>query len=324
MKAIRVNKLGDPEVLQLEAVPTPALAKDQVLIKIKAIGVNPVDTYIRSGYQGYDPTVPYTPGFDAAGTVEKVGLQPGENIKNITPGMRVYLSGSISGTYAEYALCNFDQIHSLPDHISFSQGASLYVAYVTAYRGLIQRANASPGETVLIHGASGAVGIAAIQFARNLGLRIIATASTEEGQLLTAEHGADLIIDHSDPSHFDLINNYTEAIGVDVILEMAAHINLSQDLKVLAQNGRIIIVGNRDTIEINPRDTMACDGSILGMSLMNISDQDEKEIYAAISAGLVNNTLIPAIRCELPLKEAPQAHRMVMESGACGKIILLP
>ncbi|MFK8068058.1 MAG: NADPH:quinone reductase [Gammaproteobacteria bacterium] len=324
MKAIRVNKLGEPEVLEYQEVPTPEPEKDQFLIKIKAAGVNPVDTYIRSGYQGYDPTVPYTPGYDAAGIVEKVGDQIINNTKSITSGMRVYLSGSISGTYAEYAICNSDQIHPLPDHISFAQGASLYVAYVTAYRGLIQRAKASPGETVLIHGASGAVGIAAIQFARNSGLRIIATASTEEGQLLVAEQGADLVIDHSDPAHFDLISDYTESKGVDIILEMAANINLSKDLKILAQNGRVIIVGNRDTIEINPRDTMACDGSIIGMSLMNISDQDEKEIHAAINAGLNSSTIIPVIRCELPLVEAPSAHRMVMESGASGKIILIP
>ena len=102
--------------------------------------------------------------------MQRVSLKTvGKDIKSIVPGTRVYLSGSISGTYAEYAICHPDQLHPLPPHISFAQGASLYVAYVTAYRGLIQRAESRPGETVLIHGASGAVGIAAIQFAQNLG-----------------------------------------------------------------------------------------------------------------------------------------------------------
>lgn len=320
MQAIRVTELGDPEVLKLEQVPTPKPASDQILVKIETIGVNPVDTYIRSGYQGYDPIVPYTPGFDAAGVVESVG----KDIKNIVPGARVYLSGSISGTYAEYAICNSNQLHPLPAHISFAQGASLYVAYVTAYRGLIQRAESHPGETVLIHGASGAVGIAAIQFAQNLGMRIIATASTENGQRLAAEQGADLVLDHSDPTHFNIIMDYTENVGVNVILEMMANINLDNDLKILAQKGRVIVVGNRGSIEINPRDTMACDGAILGMSLMNISDQNEKEIHSAIVAGLNNKTLNPVIRCELPLEKASQAHMMVMEPGACGKIILTP
>ncbi len=234
MQAIRVTELGGPEVLKLQQVPTPKPADDEVLVKIKAIGVNPVDTYIRSGYQGYDPTVPYTPGFDAAGVVETVG----KDIKAIAAGARVYLSGSISGTYAEYAVCKPDQIHPLPHPVSFAQGASLYVAYVTAYRGLIQRAQARPGETVMIHGASGAVGIAAIQFARNLGMRIIATASTDDGQQLSAEQGADLVLDHSDQEHFSTIMDYTEGLGVNVILEMMANINLAHDLKILAQKGR--------------------------------------------------------------------------------------
>ena len=320
MRAIRVTKLGDPEVLKLEQVPTPEPASDQIKVKIEAIGVNPVDTYIRSGYQGYDPVVPYTPGYDAAGVVDAVG----KDVKGFSPGARVYLSGSVSGTYAEYAICNPEQLHPLPTHVSFAQGASLYVAYVTAYRGLVQRAESCPGETVLIHGTSGAVGIAAIQFAQNLGMRIIATASSEEGQQLAAGQGADLVLDHSDPTHFNMIMDYTESSGVNVILEMMANINLDNDLRILAQKGRVIVVGNRDTITINPRDTMACDGAILGMSLMNICAQDEKEIHSAIVAGLNNKTLRPVIRCELPLKEAPMAHDMVMESGSCGKIILIP
>ena len=322
MRAIRVSQVGAPE--GFTDLNRSSLCQnqqpDQILVKIAAIGINPVDTYIRSGYQGYDPAVPYTPGFDAAGIVETVGKE----IKSINPGTRVYLSGSVSGTYAEYATCHRNQLHPLPDHISFTQGASLYVAYVTAYRGLIHRAESRPGETVLIHGASGAVGIAAIQFAQNLGMRIIATASTNEGQQLAAEQGADLVLNHKDQKHFATIMDYTENSGVDVILEMMANINLDNDLKILAQKGRVIIIGNRDTIKINPRDTMACDGAILGMSLMNISEQDEKEIHSAIVAGLNNKTLNPIIRCELPLQEAPKAHEMVMEPGAYGKIILIP
>lgn len=320
MRAIRVTKLGEPDVLKIEQVPTPEPASDQVLVKIKAIGVNPVDTYIRAGVRGYNPVVPYTPGYDAAGVIEAVGT----DIKSFRAGSRVYLSGAISGTYAEYALCTLNQVHPIPDHTSFAEGASLFVAYVTAYRGLIQRAEARLGETVLIHGASGAVGIAAIQFARNLGLRIIATASSEEGQRLAAEQGADLVLDHSDPEHFATIMDYTENAGVNVILEMMAHVNLANDLQILATKGRVIIIGNSDTIEINPRDTMACDGAILGMSLMNISEQDEKEIHSAIIAGLNNNTIKPVIRCEFPLEEAARAHIQVMESGSFGKIILVP
>lgn len=320
MRAIRVAELGNPDVLKVEQVPTPEPASDEVLIEIKAIGVNPVDTYIRSGYQGYNPTVPYTPGYDAAGVVVGVG----DKVNSFDVGARVYLSGAIDGTYAEFALCKVNQINPIPDHMTFAEGACLFVAYVTAYRGLVQRAKAITGETVLIHGASGAVGIAAIQFAKLLGCRVIASAGTKEGQRLAAEQGADLVVDHNDSDHYSSIMDYTEAAGVHIILEMMAHLNLANDLKILAAKGRVVIVGSRDTIEINPRDTMACDGEILGMSLMNISESEQIEIHKAIADGIHSKKLKPIIRCELPLEEAALAHIKMMEPGALGKIILIP
>lgn len=320
MRAIRVTELGNPDVLKIEQVPIPEPASDEVLVEVKAIGVNPVDTYIRSGSQGYNPAVPYTPGYEAAGIVVAVG----KHVKCAKVGMRVYISGSIDGTYAEFALCTRHQVHPIPDHTTFAEGASLYVAYVTAYRGLIQRAQARPGETVLIHGASGAVGIAAIQFAKMLGLRVIASASTDKGQRLAVEQGADFVVDHTQREHYELIMDYTEQAGVNIILEMMAHVNLSNDLQILAAKGRVVVIGSKGTIKVNPRDTMLCDGAILGMSLMNISESDKTEIHAAISAGINNKTIKPIIRCELPLEEAPQAHIKVMETGALGKIILIP
>lgn len=307
--------------MHIEDLPVPEPATDQILISLRAIGVNPVDTYIRAGYQGYDPIVPYTPGFDAAGIIKQTGSSVKPSLRS---GQRVYLAGSLTGTYAEYALCTPDQVQPLPDHISFAQGAAVYVAYTTAYRSLIQRAAARPGETVLIHGASGAVGIAAIQFARQLGMKIIATASSEEGQLLAAEQGAEQVLDHTDPDHYSLIRDFSSGAGVDVILEMMAQQNLADDLKALKQGGRVVLIGSRGTIAITPRDAMACDGAILGMSLMNISQRDQQEAQAAIGAGLRNQSLTPVIRCELPLNEAVKAHEQVMQSGACGKIILIP
>ncbi len=320
MKAIWVTELGGPEVLQLEDLPVPEPQPDEILVRIEAIGVNPVDTYIRAGYQGYDPKVPYTPGFDAAGVVEKTGA----SVLGIHAGERVYLSGSVTGTYAEYALCKENQIHPLPDHVSFAEGAGIYVAYVTAYRGLIQRAEARPAQTLLVHGASGAVGIATLQIARNLGMRVLATAGTEAGRQLVKSQRADQVMDHADPGHFDQILDATDGLGVDVIMEMMAHVNLDNDLRILAPQGKVVIVGNRDSIEINPRDAMACDAAILGMSLMNIRPEEEKEIHAAIGAGLCSRVLKPVIRCEMPLERAAEAHRLVMEPGACGKIILKP
>jgi NADPH2:quinone reductase len=161
MKAIQVSRFGPPEVLELSEVEDPACADDECIVKIHAIGVNPVDTYIRSGTYGERP-LPYIPGSDAAGVVSAVG----HLVHRWKVGDRVYLAGSLSGTYAEQARCHPEQLHPLPDSVSFAQGAALYVPYSTAYRALFQRGQAVTGEWVLIHGASGGVGLAAVQWAR--------------------------------------------------------------------------------------------------------------------------------------------------------------
>src|SRR5262249_43143180 len=147
--------------LRLEEVQAPQPGPGQVLVRMHAIGVNPVETYIRAGTYARLPQLPYTPGNDGAGVVERIG-SGGTEFK---PGDRVYTAGSLSGTYAEFALCQKEQVHPLSANVSFAQGAAVGTPYATAYRGLLQRAVAKPGETVLVHGASGAVGTAAVQLA---------------------------------------------------------------------------------------------------------------------------------------------------------------
>ena len=165
MKAILVHEFGGPEVLKLEEIPTPRPAAGQVLVRVKAVGVNPYDTYMRNGTYAIKPPLPYTPGSDAAGTIESVGA----GVSKVKPGDRVYTANTLSGTYAEYTLAVESQVHSLPDRASFAQGAGLWVPYGTAYHALRHLADARAGETVLIHGASGGVGIAAVQIARARG-----------------------------------------------------------------------------------------------------------------------------------------------------------
>src|SRR5207253_2698346 len=159
---------------------------------------------------------PYTPGNDGAGVVEEVG----SGVSECRPGDRVYTAGSITGTYAELALCHTAHVHPLPASASFVQGAAMGTPYATAYRGLFQRAKAKPGQTVLIHGASGGVGIAAVQLARAHGLRVLGTAGTERGRALVHEHGAHEVFDHGAPDHFAQIMNATAQHGVDVIVEL--------------------------------------------------------------------------------------------------------
>jgi NADPH2:quinone reductase len=319
MKAIRVHEFGDPEVLRLGEIPTPQPGAGQVLVRMRAIGVNPVEIYIRAGTYARLPVLPYTPGNDGAGVVEQIG----SDVSEFRPGDRVYVAGSVSGTYAEFALCKTEQVHRLPENVSFAQGAAIGTPYATAYRGLFQRADAEPGETVLVHGASGGVGTAAVQLARARGLRVFGTASSDEGRKLAREQGAHEVFDHGAPDHFEQIMQATGGRGVDVIVELLANVNLGKDLTILAKGGRVAIIGSRGRVEIDPRDTMQRDVDLRGMVLPNTPPAEMASIHAALVAGLENGALRPVIGKEFPLIEAAQAHRAVMAAGALGKIVLV-
>ena len=320
MKAIRVHEFGGPEVLRLDDVPDLKPGEGQVVVRIRAVGVNPADTYMRTGTYTRKPALPYTPGTDAAGTVESLG----SSVTHFKPGDRAYLAGSLTGTYAEQALCEQNTVFPLPASVSFAQGAAMHVPYGTAYRALFQRAQARGGEIVLIHGASGGVGIAAVQLARAAGLRVIGTAGSGRGKQLVSAEGAHHVLDHKSSGHFEEALALTEGHGFDVIIEMLSNVNLGRDLTILAPRGRVVVVGSRGTVEIDARNTMIRDAAILGMSLWNATPADVASIHSALVAGLENKTLRPVIGQEIPLAEAPRAHKAVMEPGAYGKIVLIP
>lgn len=320
MQRIRVYACGEPEVMTLEDAPDPIPEAGQVLVRIQAIGVNPVDTYIRSGRQGYAPKLPYTPGADAAGEIESVGPE----VTGLSVGDRVYCGGTVSGAYAEKAVCTQTQVHSLPVQVSFAQGAAVNIPYVTAYRALFYKANARPGETVLIHGASGGVGIASVQLAVAAGITVIGTVGTERGEQLVREQGVLHVVNHRQPDQVQRIMDLTKGQGVDVILEMLANVNLGLDLPMLAKGGRVVVIGSRGDVQITPRDLMGRDAAILGMTMMNASPAELKSIHAFLVANLANGTLRPVVGQELPLKEAANAHHLVMEASAYGKIVLIP
>jgi len=319
MKAILVHQFGGPEVLKLEDVPTPCPASGQVLVRIHAVGVNPYDTYMRSGVYAIKPSLPYTPGSDGAGVVEAIG----EGVDKVKKGDRVYLAKTVCGAYAEYALTLESQVHPLPGKITYAQGAGIWVPYGTAYHALYQLAKARAGETLLIHGASGGVGIASVQIGRALGLTVLGTAGTAKGLDLVEREGAHYVFDHSKPEYRDQILKATGGRGVNLILEMLANVNLGHDLKLLAPEGRVIVIGSRGDVTISPRDLMTRRGSILAFTLWDISEVEEAEIHAGLIAGLENGTLRPIVGKELPLAEAPRAHKEVLEPGAFGKIVLV-
>lgn len=320
MKAISVREFGPPEVMRLEEVADPTPAAGQVVVKVAAIGVNPVDTYIRSGAYPLNPKLPYTPGLDAAGVIAAVGPE----VHHRRVGQRVYVARSLAGTYAEQVLCKEFQTYPLPDGISFGQGAAIGVPYGAAYRALFQRAHAQAGETVLVHGASGGVGIAAVQLARAAGLRVIGTAGYEPGRRLVLEQGAHHVLNHHEAGYLDRIGELTCGKGIDVVLEMLANVNLDKDLGIVATGGRIVVVGSRGRIEIDPRGAMGKEASIMGMTLFNASEKELASMHAAFGAGLANGTLRPIVSREIPLAEAARAHHEVIEASTLGKIVLVP
>jgi NADPH:quinone reductase len=320
VKAVRAWAYGGPERLQLEELADLQPAAGEVLVEIRAAGVNPVDTYILAGTHALKPALPYTPGRDGAGVV--VGT--GEGVRPFAPGDRVYLSGSLSGTWAERALCRETQVHALPAHLSFAQGAAVGVPYATAYRALFQIGRAVPGETLLVHGASGGVGIAAVQLGRAAGLTLIGSAGSERGRALVAGHGAHHVLDHGAGDFGQQLLELTGGRGVDLILEMLANRNLGTDLELLARHGRVVVVGSRGTVEINPRALMVREAAIFGVTITGASDDELAAIHAALGAALENGTARPVVGRELALAEGRLACDAVLQPGAYGKIVLIP
>ena len=320
MNAIRVHEFGGPEVMKLEQVADPVAGPGQVVVTVKAIGVNPVEAYIRTGTYATKPNLPYTPGNDAAGVVKEVGA----GVTGVKPGDRVYSSLTISGAYAEQALSNATNVHLLPGNVSFEQGAGVGVPYGTAYRALFQRAEGKAGETVLVHGASGGVGIASVQFARAAGFTVIGTAGSADGMALVKAQGAHHVLNHSSEGHVDEVMKLTGGQGVNIILEMLANKNLANDLNMIGKHGRVMVIGNRGSIEINPRGTMAKEADIRGVMLFGASPEEFRAMHAAIYAGLEAGTLRPVVGKKFPLADAAKAHEAVMSGGALGKIILVP
>ncbi|MEE4276141.1 MAG: NADPH:quinone reductase [Thermoleophilia bacterium] len=348
MRAVRIHRFGGPEVLAVEEVPEPSPAPGEVLVRVRAAGVNPVDTYKRAGAYAELPALPYTPGGDAGGVVVALGPSAAAEAHDTTdpsaagapaggapsaggdpawspaPGDRVYTSGSLTGTYAELALCRAEDVHPLPEELTFAQGAAVGTPAVTAFRALFQRGRARPGETVLVHGGSGAVGLAAVQLGVAGDLTVLATAGSAEGRALVLEHGAAGAFDHHDPGHLDAVRELTGGHGVDLVVELLANANLGRDLPALAPRGRVVVVGSRGRVEIDPRDLMDREATIVAMRLPNARPEELAAAWAGVQAALESGRLRPVVGRELPLAAATEAHRQVIEGPALGKLVLVP
>lgn len=320
MRSIVVTRHGGPEVLELVDAPAlPAPGPGQVLVKLEAIGVNPVDTYLRQGANNYTVAFPWTPGLDGAGTVAAIGA----GVAKVKAGDRVFLAGSQTGTYAAQCLCTEAQVWPLPDAVSFAQGACLGVPALTALRALTDIGQAVAGEAVLVHGASGGVGLAALQLGKAMGLRMAGTASTPAGRDLILAQGAQAAFDHGDPAHLEQAGAWAGG-GVPLVLEMLANVNLGADLKWLAKGGRVVVIGSRGEVTVNPRDLMVRDAAIFGMSVANIPPERRAQLCATLSDYLAKGAVRPVVAREFALAQAGLAHEAVMAPGARGHTVMKP
>ena len=321
MKAIRAHAFGGPEVLQLDEIDAPTAGAGEVVIDIKAAGVNPADTYMRGGAYAIVPDLPYIPGGDAGGVISAVGA----GVTKFSVGDRVACGTALGFTmqecYAEQVVRAEGDVVALPDGVSFAQGAALGVPYATAHYGLFARGGAKAGETVFIHGASGAVGTAAIQLAKRAGLKVIGSAGTKKGMELVLAEGADVAVDHTAERYVDTVREASDG-GPQLILEMLANVNLAADLDLVAKYGRIIIIGNRGEITINPRLTMMKELDVRGLALFNGTRAQMEAIMDDLMAGLADGSLNPIIGTEMSLADAAAAHIKVLEPGAHGKLVL--
>lgn len=322
MKAIVVNQYGVEDSMQLKDIPEPVPGPGEVLVAMKNAGVNPNETYVLTGtYAFYTPELPFTLGFDGAGVIDAVG----ENVTQFKPGDRVYIAGFMakynSGTYAEKVRVSVDAVQKLPDNVDFAQGAALGIPATAAYRAIYLRGNVKPGETVLIHGASGGVGLLAIQMAKACGATVIGTASSEEGKALILEQGADHAMSHLTADNSSELKDYTDQKGPDVIIEFLANKNLAIDMEVIAKYGRIVVIGNRGTIEINPRLLMAKDSDIRGLGIPNYTADEYRQSFVKINELLASGKLSPVVGHHFTLAEAKAAHKMIMDQKTKGKLV---
>lgn len=321
MKAIVVSEFGGENVLRYQETALPEPGENEVRIAISATGVNPVDTYIRSGNYGRLPQLPYTPGTDGAGIVDKVGT----GVSHLKTGQRVFVAASLAkrntGTYADYVVCDGSAVQPLPDASTFSQGAGLGTPGLAATYALFSRANLKPGETVLIHGATGGVGTLAVQLARQTGAFVIGTSGSAEGVAVLQDIGAHLVFNHREDGYLDKIREAIPA-GLNVIIEMLANVNLVKDLSLVAVHGRIAVVGNRGSLDFNPRDIMSKDAAVHGIMVNNMPHEMFRENMFRLSAALENGLRV-VVNQELPLRDAPQAHKAVLEGSGPGKIVLI-
>lgn len=322
MKSIVVSQFGRADQLKYEDIELPRLKDNQVQVKLTYAGINPVETYIRTGEYAFKPDLPWTPGFDGAGVVEEVGA----NITRFKDGDRVFVAALIhngnSGTYSEKVVVDEMCVEPLED-VSFEKGASLGLNALAAYRATITKGRVSKEDVVLINGASGGVGMIALQLAKIEGATVIATASHEEDQKRLLELGADHVMNHLSNLTKDQVDQFKDKFEPTLIIETLANKNLELDLEVAKSHARIVLIGSKGTIEVTPRFIMGKELQVLGMSIWDTTKKEHRDSLSHLGKLLRAEKIDPIVGKVFDLNDASKAHQAIEEGKTeFGKILL--
>lgn len=322
MKAVLAKSYGPPENLVLEEIASPLPGPEQVQVAVHASGVNFPDTLIIENRYQFKPPLPFTPGSEVAGIVKATGA----GVTGFAPGDRV-IAACGQGGYAEEVVVATDRLLHLPSSIDMTAAAALQVAYGTFYYALKMRAHIRPGETLLVLGAAGGTGLAAIELAKLLGARVIAAASTAEKLAICKARGADETINYTDEDLRERIKALTGGRGIDVVYDPVGGAYTEPALRSMAWNGRYLVVGFT-TGEI-PRPALnlvLLKGCAIAGVFYGAFAQNEPALYGALQRELVDwltkGRIDPLISARYPLEEAVEALRALADRRAAGKIVL--
>jgi NADPH:quinone reductase len=322
MKAVRFHELGGPEVLRYEDAPEPRPRAGEVLIRVRAAGVNFADTMLTQGSYYLQPVFPQVPGLEVAGEIAALG----EAVAGRRVGERVMAVLPNAGGYAALAVAHAHHATPIPDNLSWEEAASLPVQAVTADHVLHLSGRLRPGETVLVHSAAGGTGSFLVQLAKAAGARVIATASSADKLELARELGADVLIDYTSNDWPQQVMDATDGRGADVIAEMVGGEVFDGSTRCLAPFGRLVVLGQSGGPPpgLNPLRLMRRNHSVVGYYLMSAIEVPElmaptnERLFTALADG----RLRVVVSETAPLAAAADVHRRMLARETTGKVVL--
>jgi NADPH2:quinone reductase len=331
MKAAYIEETGAPEVIRYGDLPTPGPQKGEVLVRVGAVAVNPIDTYLRSGLVGMNLPKPFVIGCDLAGTVDRVG----PDVSRFRPGDRVWGSNQgllgRQGTFAEFACVHEDWLYPTPAGVTDQQAAAVALVGITAHLGLFRCARLQEGETVFVNGGTGGVGSMVVQMGRAVGARVITTVGSAEKAALVRRWGAALVLDYKTEDIPAALKDFTRGQGVQVWYETQREPDFMRTVELLARRGRMVIMAGRQAQPLFPVGPFYVkDLSLYGFAMFNATAEEQRQCADAINRWLADRKLEVPIGRVFKLSEAAQAHRLQEENTLqkagtlTGKIVLVP